>query len=465
MEQHLKQIAVNVKYEYEEGRLSGVILATLVVEKVPVPVLEKNVELFFLPLTLQLVNDDSKKCREAVANCLSSMLRRLPTDLVKRLYDFAYRWSQGKVETRRASVQLFVIFVDSRETFMKRGETASQLVWRLTSILANHSKDDADWETLYFSLICLEKLAKLFPQFLAGRHKLWSVIAECLAHCHPFVKIVSLRLINQHLGSLDAALFAEDGSNTFLVKKCGSLYEIARNICFQLNSEEDHQSDEVTALCIASLSWLLPAMDSHPSLCYATNEQNDGNDESMDKKTTPVAWVMKRLSSMAKPRGPKRRQAVFKAFGAFANKCPALLVPHLELVLESLHRVDVETIYNLEKPAHATSQLQKRRNDGPNAVADDSIPGEAALARDVMRLLEEQCDPPGRFLEAYAAVKSRARDKKEQRKLEVNSEAVRDPKAAAKRRQQEHERGKNRKKRRVEDSRHKRGGISKRHYY
>ena len=78
-----------------------------------------------------------------------------------------------------------------------------------------------------------------------------------------------------------------------------------------------------------------------------------------------------------------------------------------------------------------------------------------------MRLLEEKCEPSDAFLAAYAAVKTRAREKKESRKLELKSEAVRDPAAAAKRRQDKNEREKKRKKRRVEDRRRERGALGK----
>ena len=457
MEQHLKQVVVNVKYEFEEGRLSGINLVTMIVEKIPEAALEKYVQLFFLPLTLQLVNDSSQRCRERVANCLSHLVRRVSTDVVQSLFDFATRWSQGEDEVQKASLQLFSIFVVSREEFLKRGENVSQMVQRLKGIVVDKSFDDTDWETFYFSLLCLEKLIKPFPRILANEHDVWTAITKCMGHPHHFLKLVSSRLINQHLESFDALSFAKDGSKTFLVERPGSLYEVARNLCYQLNVEEHYQNDEVTTLCIKALCWILPAMDQNPSLCYA----KDNSDTSEDGHN-PVGWVMKRLSNIAKLKGPLRRQSVFKAFAAFATVCPDVVFPaHLESMLEPLHRVDVETENDVERAALMSSQQDRRRRKTGEA---EPLPAEAVLARDALRLLEDKCDSQEDFLSAYAAVKTRAREKKDQRKLEIESEAIRDPQAAAKRRQKRNEHGKQRKRRRVDEKRLKRGGVVRRQH-
>jgi len=185
--------------------------------------------------------------------------------------------------------------------------------------------------------------------------------------------------------------------------------------------------------------------------------------ESIGSRSSPVGWVMTRLSNIAKPKGPLRRQAVFKAFAAIATLCPEAVFPdHLEDMLEPLHRVDLETVNDVERPSLLSGQNNRRRD---SSLADgESIPAEAVLARDVLRLLEDKCAAPEVFLRAFAAVKTKAREKKEQRKMEISSEAVRDPQAAAKRRQNRTEQGKQRKKRRVDERRQKRGGVARRRH-
>ncbi len=69
-EQHLKQVVANISYEYQEGRISGIILLTLIVEKLPEELLQRHSQILFLPLELQLLNDDSKDCREHLTKCI-----------------------------------------------------------------------------------------------------------------------------------------------------------------------------------------------------------------------------------------------------------------------------------------------------------------------------------------------------------------------------------------------------------
>ena len=53
VEKHLKQMVLNIKYEYEEGRLSALGLVNTAIKKLPLDLLVEYVELMFLPLVLQ----------------------------------------------------------------------------------------------------------------------------------------------------------------------------------------------------------------------------------------------------------------------------------------------------------------------------------------------------------------------------------------------------------------------------
>jgi hypothetical protein len=81
-----------------------------------------------------------------------------------------------------------------------------------------------------------------------------------------------------------------------------------------------------------------------------------------------------------------------------------------------------------------------------------------------MHILEEHCDSQDTFLGSYAAVKTKARDKKDRRKLEEKTQAIVDPEGAAKRRILKQEGEKKRRKRRVDEHRVLRGGVAKRRH-
>ena len=52
IEQHLKQIVLNIQYEYQDGRLSALNLLTLVTTKFSTPLLQEHYQLLFLPMVL-----------------------------------------------------------------------------------------------------------------------------------------------------------------------------------------------------------------------------------------------------------------------------------------------------------------------------------------------------------------------------------------------------------------------------
>lgn len=447
IEQHLKQVVLNLNYEHMEGRLSAISLATSMLEKLPVPLVEKHCQLFFLPLTLQLANDESKECREACAKCLSSLLKRLSTEVLRSIYGYLERWSQRDAALKRTSLQLYGIVVESRTDFIKRGDTIDRL---FSTIHCMMEENTGEWEIIYFSLILLEKIGKGVRKLDSASAALWEEVVDSMTNSHSWIRLTSTRLLSNQLQALDPKTFVDDAPKMFFVNRPGTLYLVAKNLCFQIGAEDDQHNDDLTALVVKSLTWVIQAMRQHRELCF--DEKGD-HDASRD----PVLWVITRLSNIARPKGTKRRQAVFKCFAAFASYCGNIIFDYLDLMLEPLHRTESETRNELEAPLLF----------GRARPANDSVSQEAQLAKDVLHLLEETCGDEHHedFMKAYAAVKMRAREKKEKRRLESKTEAVLDPQNAAKERILKQDREKKRRKRRVEESRMGRGVKSHKRRY
>ena len=177
VEQHLKQVVLNLSYEYAEGRLSAIRLTSSIVERLPVPFVEQHSQLFFLPLTMQLGNDDSKACREAVAKCIGQLLKKLSTEYLQALYDYTDRWSHGDAVLRRTSLQLFGIFVEERADFIKRGEMANSLIGTIRRQLEENTDE---WEVVYFALILIEKMTTAFSRLVVRAAPLWEMVISSL---------------------------------------------------------------------------------------------------------------------------------------------------------------------------------------------------------------------------------------------------------------------------------------------
>ena len=95
----VKQLINNcANYEFEEGRLSALEALTSLVKLLPLPVMEKHAygQLFFLSMTLQLLNDTSLKCRLKSAEVLSTLFRKVPKEIItEQFLQFALKWMES----------------------------------------------------------------------------------------------------------------------------------------------------------------------------------------------------------------------------------------------------------------------------------------------------------------------------------------------------------------------------------
>lgn len=456
MDSHLNQIVLNIKYEYEEGRLAAIDLLSSVIQKFPLTFLESRCQFFFLPLVLQLVNDDAKKCKEAAAGCISLLLQRLSTESAQSLFVYAKRWSQSSgtnsLPMQRASAQLLGIFVDSRPDFVKRGSNSSDIVSLVQEVITKQDIDDeSGWELLYHNLICTEKLQKRMPTLLRVNYDLWGTLVNLMAYPHPWVMQVSSRIIFSHLNEIEPNRLMNDAPESFVAKIPECIYKIARNSCRQIDAEDAHFVDATSTIAIKTITWAFRAMKQHHYLCYndvshGNNEVSEGDEELSEKSKDPCLWVMTRLSNIAKPKGNRRRASVFKCFAALCTSCdPQHLSRYLELMIDPIDR-DIR---------EATNKL------GPDDQSDDNP--QIALPRDVLRILEDTCGTE-QFIKAFAEVNRKAREKRDKRKQEIASEAIHNPAVAAQRKIMKQVREKERKKRTVEDRRSQRGASKKRRH-
>ena len=444
LDNHLQQIVLNIKYEYEEGRLAAIALFHSVIQKLPIQLLEKHSQLFFLPLVLQLVNDDSKKCKESLTGVVSLFLTRLSRDTVQNFFGYVTRWSDNdNMHMKQAAAQLCGIFVDSRPDFVKRGTTAADMISSLSKVVQDYipfSSDDG-WQLLYYNILCIEKLDNHFQSVFLAHVGIGSTLISLLAYPHPWVMQVSLRIVYKHVSSLDIHHFLKQAAGTYLVDCKGCLYDMARNLCHQLDIDDSHYNDALSVLAIKTITWLFQVMNRHPTLFYATLQKQE---ELENQTKNPCKWIMSRLSNIAKPKhGPKRRESIFKCYAALCASCTSeQLTPYLRLMITSLDRAIREETNNL------SSEEQQ--------ITHPSV----SFPKDVLNLLENVCGTE-KFLEAYTEVNKIVREKKDKRKQDIAAETVHNPSLAAKRkiRKQQHE--KDRKKRRVSEMKLMRGVTKK----
>jgi U3 small nucleolar RNA-associated protein 20 len=443
LEQHLKQIVLNLSYEFSEGRVSSISLLKSVIEKLPAVLVNKHCQLFFIPLTLRIANENCDDCRAAVTKCLGKLVQVVSTDVIESLFEYTERWSSRDGTLRRVSLQIFGVFVEERLDFIKRGDNVTKIMNVVESVL-DDDETAVDWEVQYFALLLIEKMSPTFGDMLSERVELWQKVVVAMTKSHPWIRLVSCRLLCTYLTALDPLDFVPNHNKmSFLVQWPKSLHHISRNLCLQLSMDKEEPSDQIITIVAKTLTWLIRAMKEHPELCFDVDD-----DEGENKDRDPVKWVFMRLSNIARPKVAARRIAVYKCFAAFAQYCENIPFYYLELMLEPLCRSETES-----KNESGSTMF------GSASLSEPILSEEGNITKDVLCLLEEKCDPPETFFQALSAIKRRAREKKEQRKMEEKTRFITDPETAAQRRIQKHEHEKNRRKRRIEDQRSNRGAA------
>ena len=433
----MKQAVANTSYEHQEGRMSAINLLASLIEKMPEELLNAHAHSIFLPLVMQKVNDNSKECRNGVEKCLILFLTRCSAQVLRSCHDYTTRWSKSQGPLLIASLQVFGLFVETCTDFLKKNDFVTTWVLRLNEILESNQ---SDWEVVYFSTVSVEKLSKKFGSYLQKDEQIFILVIDRMVDHHPWIKLATSRILKE--------LVRSEWANSFFSNNLGILFKIVRNLCFQLGSDEKEQNEELSELDIKILTSIVPIICEQQHLCFSQEDNEKG------ETSDPVLWLLKRLSGIAKAKGTMRRMAVFKCFAAFATKHTEIVAPYLELMLEPLHRSTVEASNEAEDDPVVTNK------DGTM----DIVITEASLARDIIHMIEETSTDASQFLKAYAAVKTRAMEKKEERKSEAKVEAIRDPQAFAVKRMKKQEREKQRKKRRVEERRRGRGATSKRRH-
>ncbi|GMH39887.1 hypothetical protein BSKO_07791 [Bryopsis sp. KO-2023] len=230
---HLKFVMTNLSYEYETGRLQALGLLGMIMQKFPAELLDVQADFFFLPLIVRLANDDSRLCREQIAEGVKTMLKRIGRPTAEKLMDVAFQWLESDdLQLRRTASQALGFFVELRTKIAIPHEEA--LLESLGHVLAKHvqlieaseesDENDGghavlDWQEVYSALCLLEKVAEHFGKksaFLGSvsgevddegvETRAWNAVVSLLRYRHAWVRKVSVRLIVKGLAVLGTNL-------------------------------------------------------------------------------------------------------------------------------------------------------------------------------------------------------------------------------------------------------------------
>jgi len=331
---HMKQLIVNCSYEFEDGRKSALETLMNLTKAIPVALLEENIQLIFMPMAMKLVNDNSSVCREAAANVIISICRRVSVEFVTSLIGYATQWLSSDISSMtvdpqkraivRTGAQVAGIICSARPDVFKRNQTVSKTIsLSMTALyhmieaadfvnnrikrrgvdMAKHSEGEGEgggleaWAVIYYLLCYLEQVfthlpaaadnafTHVMPNVISPSNPvlaelpLMGLILETLLFPHSWVRSVACRVLKLYMSRRDVTLGRLSTSNdgTEILIQPNALYNLARKLCVVLNQPELPAS--LLEATKYSVVFTIRAMENNPDLSKGSiDKQNDEGD-------------------------------------------------------------------------------------------------------------------------------------------------------------------------------------------
>ncbi|XP_077957697.1 small subunit processome component 20 homolog isoform X1 [Gasterosteus aculeatus] len=485
---HLDFVVAQLQYEHDMGRESVLEMLAYIFQTFPQRLLFQYNGLFFAPLALVVLNDDSARCKKMAAMAIKALLAKLDLNHHNALFSLVTTWLNApKANLRRLGAQICGLYVEvEEEKFTRRTDDLLPLLEKeihpenYEDIYEEEDERGAD-RLLFSFLTLITKLCQHCGLLeLSKPHdtlcRIWGHIEAHLRYPHCWVWLTASQLFGQlfaaHPAEQLVALWRGEGdasprpaATEFITSSLDKkMRELALSFCHQLQSKFlDVASGEQVIknlLFVGKVIYLLsPESDVTPEEEEEELRENiveeeeeeltenvvdeegaekeaDGGeeeDDAADKDDRPpsLLWLIKKLSLMTKreaahtPKVPLKRTCVFKFIGAMAiDLGKDRLGPYLTTLITPLYR-ELDSTYA------------------------DQDPTLKNLAQELIELLKKQVGLE-RFSLAFSAVQKEFSQRRVARKQHRAMLAVSNPEMAAKKKLKKNKNKIEAKKRKIE---------------
>ncbi|XP_034530006.1 small subunit processome component 20 homolog [Notolabrus celidotus] len=486
---HLDFVVAQLHYEHDTGRESVLEMLAYIFQTFPQALLLQHSGLFFAPLALVVVNDDSARCKKMAAMAIKALLAKLDLNHQNTLYSLVNTWLNAeKASLRRLGAQICGLFVEvEEEKFARRLDDLLPLLEKeinpdnFEDIEEEQEEKGAD-RLLFSFLTLISKLSKHCGLLELTKprdilHHTWGYIEAHLRYPHCWVWLTASQLFGQLFASHQAEQLvsvwrgeAVDASpqpavTAFITSGLDKkMRELALSFCHQLQSKflDTASGEQVikNLLFVGKVIYLIsPESDialpeevmkeeEEEQKENGNEEDNDGEEavedeekkeedeeeeeeDDKDDKPPSLLWLMKKLSLMAKreaaytPKIPLKRTCVFKFLGAMA----------MDLGKERLGPYLTTIITPLYRELDSTYA--------------DQDPTLKNLAQELIELMKKQVGLE-KFSLAFSAVQKEFSLRRAARKRHRAMQAVANPEIAAKKKLKKHKNKIEAKKRKIE---------------
>uniref|UniRef100_A0A667ZW61 UTP20 small subunit processome component n=1 Tax=Myripristis murdjan TaxID=586833 RepID=A0A667ZW61_9TELE len=458
LKNHLDFVLAQLTYEHDTGRESVLEMLAYIFQTFPQRLLLRHSGLFFAPLALAMVNDDSARCKKMAALAVKALLAQLDLNHQNTLFSLVNTWLNAeKMSLRRLGAQVCGLFVEVEgENFARRLEELLPLIEK--EIHPDNyedieeEQDERGADRLLFSYLTL--ITKLTQHCglleLKKPHdtlcNIWGHVEAHLRYPHCWVWLTSSQLFGQlfaaHQPEQLVSTWRGDGDSaspqqvatTFITTNLDKrMRELVLSFCHQLQSKflDTASGEQVIKNLLFVAKEEGDEEEKEEKEEEDKEEEEEEEEEDKDDRPPSLMWLMKKLSLMAKreaantPKVPLKRTCVFKFLGAIAMDLGKdRLGPYLTTIIAPLYR-ELDSTYA------------------------DQDPTLKNLAQELIELLKRQVGLE-RFSLAFSAVQKEFSLRRAVRKRQRAMQAVTNPDIAAKKKLKKHKNKIEAKKRKIE---------------